>query len=750
MLFKVILLIFLWVFSLWGYASPLSQPSQNCVMLGSSPSLIVKFKKIHSQKQPLLSKSVFAGLVSQHAEFTSSAAMSGGAYIINFTPSRSMFSEQIQPGCYAEDMIDELINDLKSREEIEYVDSNILMDVSDVQKSDSRTLVPVIPSVQWNMRTPPGGIDAQDAFNISLGSANAITAVLDTGILNNTSLNPNVLTGVTFYANGSRKVGATPSCTSACPTYNHGTQVAGIVAASGTFAYSQNIYGVAPLSKVLPINVFTQYTDSTNCNGTPPCLKSKSSDVIDALNWLGGESFKHLPAAPLVVMVNMSVAGNGKCGSSMQAALQKVHNHGIGITVGAGDNNGNANQSNPGNCKYTISVAATDKSGFGAPYSNFGDIVSFAAPGGDTTVTSSDGVYSTVEGGYAFMQGTSMASPHAAGLGALLYSIDPTLTPSTLLDILQTTTTAFPSGGPGHSCTSGKPCGTGIINANLAAIATQQQAPVITWTPNISSGINTSTKVTLRWKAASWNPSRKNKIFYTVELDGQPVSDCERILETSCVLKGLTPDASYSVAIDATDARQIYTPLSEPYSLHVTVTAPTLTLANRNSSKYRQVFLHYSDLGAPAADSYEVNGAPSGVTVKLDKENKKFILNNVPTINQISNVSITSVFGSVLKQSNAVTIPAVTVKLPVLTIAARNPLLLTSAFIYYSNLGGPSPDHFAVNGIPNGASISLDSDKNRFIIENINTPEKIDGVTISAVYGSDVFQSNSISIPGIL
>ena len=59
----------------------------------------------------------------------------------------------------------------------------------------------------------------------------------------------------------------------------------GIVAASGTFAYGESIFGVAPTSKILPINVFTKFTDPAACGINPtPCLLSYTSDEINAMN----------------------------------------------------------------------------------------------------------------------------------------------------------------------------------------------------------------------------------------------------------------------------------------------------------------------------------------------------------------------------------------------------------------------------------------------------------------------------------
>lgn len=722
-----------------------------CLMLGSHPSLIIKFKGISSQAAPTLKSDLLSGLISDKAKFTIAKPLLGGSYVVYFTPSKSMQSDQIKPGCYSPQLINSLIEELKAKGNIEYADPNILMSVME-KKSHTRT--PIIDPVQWDLLNPPGGMNLQLVFDTGfLGNSTVTTAVLDTGILNNASLNPNVLSGVTF-SNGHSGQGATPSCNSNCEGYDHGTHVAGTVASTGNGAYGQSIYGVAPITKILPVNVFTIFTTTQDCGGTAPCLLSATSDQINALNWLAGDKVTGLPTAPPIAMVNMSLGGVSSCSTAMQTAINRLYTKNIAFSIAAGNNNVDAKTFTPANCKNVMAVAAVGPAGYGAFYSNYGTTVSYAAPGGDNTNGIADQIYSTIEDGYDYKQGTSMAAPHAAGLGALMYSIDPTITPSTVLSIMKSTANPFPTGGPGYACTIGRPCGAGIIDAYAAVNATYAQAPQIVWPSSpITFTENSATKATITWKAAVWQPTRTTTILYTVNLDGSDVPSCTLQTTRSCVLTGLLPDSSHVVYITATDAKQFITPVpTAPLNFQMILIPPTLTTAVRNPLVYRQVFVNYSSLGGPTPNHYQLNGAPAGVTLTLDTAHQRFIMDNVVTLAQIDNVSISSIYnpGPVIRTSNTVTIPGVTPTPPVLSFAVRNPLQLTEVFVYYTAVGGPPPDQYVVYNVPAGTTIMLDTSQQRFILDNITSPKQIDEVVIAGMYGSVVSESNAVTIPSIL
>jgi serine protease len=180
-----------------------------------------------------------------------------------------------------------------------------------------------------------------------------------------------------------------------------------------------------------------------------------SADIADAIRFAADHGAQ---------VINMSLGGGGACDTTTQNAINSARSRGTVVVVAAGNESQNASNSNPANCAGVIAVAATNRSGGRASYSNYGTIVDVAAPGGDTGA----GILSTLNAGttspgadsYASYMGTSMATPHVAGVVALMLAKNAALTPDDVESRLKSSARPFPA-----SCSG---CGAGIVDASAA------------------------------------------------------------------------------------------------------------------------------------------------------------------------------------------------------------------------------------------------------------------------------------------
>jgi serine protease len=327
---------------------------------------------------------------------------------------------------------------------------------------------------QWHYFETTGGLRAPAAWDKSTGSGVRV-AVIDTGYRPHADLAANIVGGYDFIADtwtandgGGRDSSALDpgdwvsanACGGTHAAQNsswHGTHVAGTIAAVTNNA--SGVAGVAFNAKVVPARVLGR------CGGY-------TSDIADAITWSSGGTVSGVAAnANPARVINLSLGGSGSCDSTTQSAINGARGRGTVVVVAAGNSNANASGFTPANCSGVITVAATGRTGARAYYSNYGAVVDVAAPGGDTSGGSSNGILSTLNAGtsspgadnYAYYQGTSMAAPHVAGVVALMLAKNSALTPDEVETKLKASTRAFP-GNCGQ-------CGTGIVDANAAVDA---------------------------------------------------------------------------------------------------------------------------------------------------------------------------------------------------------------------------------------------------------------------------------------
>jgi serine protease len=327
---------------------------------------------------------------------------------------------------------------------------------------------------QWGHHDARTGSDVAVAWRRTRG-AGSVVAVIDTGITEHEDLKGQTLPGYDFISNAvNARDGdgrdanpldqgdwfAAGECDEprAQPSSWHGSHVAGIVAARADNAIG--IAGVAPAAKVVPVRVLGK------CGGS-------LSDIAEAMVWAAGGKVQGVPDNPHPARVlNLSLGGIGACGRTMANAVRGARSLGATVVVAAGNESIDVARSTPANCPGVVAVAASGREGALAWYSNFGQGIALTAPGGTNNGVATKNIVSTVNAGrtvpttatYAFYPGTSMAAPHVAGVAALMYALNPALTPDRVREYMVDTTRPM-------RVRCANACGTGLLDAGAAVDA---------------------------------------------------------------------------------------------------------------------------------------------------------------------------------------------------------------------------------------------------------------------------------------
>lgn len=190
----------------------------------------------------------------------------------------------------------------------------------------------------------------------------------------------------------------------------HGTHVAGTI--GGTR------YGVAKRTTLLGIKVL-------NASGS-----GTTAGVISGMNFVVTDA--RTRSCPNGVVVNMSLGGGFS--AAMNSAAASITSAGHFLAVAAGNDNANAANYSPASAPSACTVGATTSADARASFSNYGALVDIFAPGNSILSTWIGGTSATNT-----ISGTSMASPHIAGLGAYLLALQGSKTPQALCDYIRST-----------------------------------------------------------------------------------------------------------------------------------------------------------------------------------------------------------------------------------------------------------------------------------------------------------------------
>lgn len=373
------------------------------------------------------------------------------------------------------------------------LESKAEIHIAEIDQIQQAFAVPSDPDFnrQWAF-THERGSYINDAWDSGARGQNTVIAVVDSGITPHPDLDRKVLPGYDMITDGNmsrdRDYGRDNNPNDEgdwtragmCGTRRdhtsswHGMHVAGIAAADTD--NNRGVAGVAPDAMILPVRALGA------CGG-------RVSDIADDIAWAAGAhidgAFENTHKADVI---NLSLGGvSNRCSPAYQAAIDFANKQGSTVVVAAGNENTPTSGVQPANCNNVLVVGATGPEGHRTNYSNYGNEVDIAAPGGHQFPQGEctrqpnyeAGIWSTVnEGrwgqsqpGYAYMNGTSMATPLVSDVVALVKSARPGISNAEVKQVLRRTASAFttePTDNFGNNARKTRQLGAGIVNAQAA------------------------------------------------------------------------------------------------------------------------------------------------------------------------------------------------------------------------------------------------------------------------------------------
>ena len=291
---------------------------------------------------------------------------------------------------------------------------------SRAQSDEESTFAPndeLFAAYQWNLPN----IGTLKGWQLGKGSEAVKVAVIDTGVdLDHPDLAGRLAEGINLVDEN-----APPE-----DDVGHGTHVAGIIAA--TVDNYEGVAGMSWYNQVMPIKVL----DHTGAGST--------YDVARGIIWATDNGAS---------VINLSL-GNYVDAEFLHDAIRYAYDRDV-VLIAATGNDNTEDPGYPAAYPEVLAVSATDSSKRRSVFSNYGDYLDVVAPG--ETIAST-----YFENQYAALSGTSMASPHAAALAAMIRSLNPDLTNEEVMDIMRKS--ADDLGAPGKDPYYGY----GLINVRTA------------------------------------------------------------------------------------------------------------------------------------------------------------------------------------------------------------------------------------------------------------------------------------------
>ncbi|KAI3333034.1 proteinase T-like protein [Ustulina deusta] len=283
---------------------------------------------------------------------------------------------------FASALTPEEIETLQSHPDVEFIEQDSIMSINAYVTQSGST---------WGLaRVSHHSVSASGYVYDSTAGAGTCAYIVDTGIYTAHSEFEGRATWLANYADTSNSDGN-----------GHGTHVAGTV--------GSKTYGVAKQTQLYAVKVLNAAGSGT------------TSGVVAGMNYVTSDVATR--SCPNGAVANMSLGGSSS--TAINSAARAMISAGVFLAVAAGNSNTDASTTSPAGEPQVCTVGATTSADARASFSNYGSVVDVFAPGQDVLSTWNNGGTNTISG-------TSMATPHVAGLGAYLLGLEGFKAPQTL------------------------------------------------------------------------------------------------------------------------------------------------------------------------------------------------------------------------------------------------------------------------------------------------------------------------------